>query len=75
MPDPATGESYSKHEGGKPNFLMAVLMTAVAFILFFIVALFLLHHSGRHFLPNRHRDHEPHAFLQFQGLRSSPTHS
>jgi hypothetical protein len=75
MPDPATNETYAKHEGGKPNFLLAVAMAAAAFVVFFIVAWFVLHHSGRHLLPNRHPDHEPHAYLQLPGMQSSAVHS
>jgi len=75
MPDPATNETYAKHEGGKPNFLLAVAMAAAAFVVFFIVAWFVLHHDGRHLLPNRHPDHEPHACLQWPSLQAPQVHS
>jgi len=64
MADPETRARYIEEHRKRPNFGLVVLWAGAAFIVFFVIAWFVLHESGRHLLPPNHRHPPGHAYLQ-----------
>jgi hypothetical protein len=54
--------------GDGPSFLMVVVMSGVVLAIFFLVALFVLHASGRELLPGVKQTSHPHAMLRVSDL-------
>lgn len=41
----------------KPNFLLILILFAVAILIIFVIAIFVLHIGGRHFVPKANETH------------------
>lgn len=64
MPDSATHERYTRRDYHRPNFLLVVLMSGLALLIFFGVAWWVVRGSGRHMLAPTHPDPQPHSALR-----------
>lgn len=49
----------STHDPKKPNFLLIVILSAIALIIFLVIAVFLVGEKGKKLLPNLHHDAHP----------------
>jgi heme/copper-type cytochrome/quinol oxidase subunit 2 len=64
MPDPATRERYTRRDFRRPSFITVVIMSAIALIVFFVVAWLVVRGSGAHMLAPTHPDTHPHSVLR-----------
>lgn len=60
MANPITNSEDTK----KPNFLLIVILSGVAIILFFICAVFLVGEKGKKLLPSLHHDSHPTSSIE-----------
>ena len=63
MSDPAAPH-VPQGRNKDPNFGVVVAAAAVALIVIFIAAFLVVRHSGRHLLPQKQHDNEPHSYLR-----------
>ena len=62
MPDPAA-PNPNPGKAKDPNFLAVVALAMVVVLLFFIGSWLFVRHDGRHLLPKKQHDYEPHSYL------------